>query len=431
MPWSITASPMCSECPPRAAAASFTHGHPMSVRLSPIACRVAQQVTLAALRRRDDQDRLVSARRPVLPGRARQFSSPASRSRGSTCTHYPHKTLAAQLLGDGRARSTPPRSRSGLPGHLAPTRSSANRAWRASTTATCAARTVPSRCRSTRWASRSATSARLNPIAGHNLKLSLDANLQRVGQNGPGPVDRPELRRPGGAFVAMNPENGEVYAMGSMPTFDPDVFTGNLSQSTYNQLISAATGYPLLNRAIQSAGPTGSTFKPITATAALQSGQWSSRPDLRRHGSVLRRQRRAQQCRHNAGHAVDGPLDLVNALRVSSDDFFYNLGARTNARSRHSPQRRPAGAVGPQVRDRSRPGDRPARRAHRHASHPGVAGGPRPARGAVRQRHRPFAYTDGQHHVSAVKHKGWYRSPTPRGLRDRRRKPAVVDRRQR
>jgi hypothetical protein len=53
------------------------------------------------------------------------------------------------------------------------------------------------------------------------------------------------------------------------------------------------------------------------------------RQHLQRHGSILCRQR--QQCRHNSGYAVDGSLDLIHALRFSSDDFFYNLGARSNA----------------------------------------------------------------------------------------------------
>ena len=60
----------------------------------------------------------------------------------------------------------------------------------------------------------------------------------------------------------------------------------------------------------------------------------------------------AQQCRHNAGHAVDGSLDVVNALRVSSDDFFYNLGARTNADPGAHPNGGPL-EPGRPVRDRA------------------------------------------------------------------------------
>ena len=77
----------------------------------------------------------------------------------------------------------------------------------------------------------------------------------------------------------MNPDTGAVYAMGSLPSFDPSIFTGNLSQSKYDQLTNPNSGDALLNRATQSAGPTGSTFKPITSVAALH----ERRVDDRRH----------------------------------------------------------------------------------------------------------------------------------------------------
>ena len=166
------------------------------------------------------------------------------------------------------------------------------------------------------------------PTAGHNLQLSLDAKLQQVGQSALA-QSMASNGGVGGAFVALDPQSGSVYGMGSEPSFDPSVFS-HLSQSTYNRLISPAAGEPLLDRAIQSVGPTGSTFKPITATAALQSGQWTTTGTFDDTGQYCVGTGAAQQCRHNAGHAVDGVLDLTNALRVSSDDFFYHLGALTN-----------------------------------------------------------------------------------------------------
>ncbi|HEY5395186.1 MAG TPA: penicillin-binding transpeptidase domain-containing protein [Trebonia sp.] len=166
--------------------------------------------------------------------------------------------------------------------------------------------------------------------AGDTLRLSLDARLQAAGQRALR-TSMAANHAPGGAFVAMNPDNGAVYAMGSLPSYDPSVFTGNLTQAKYDQLINPTSGDPLLDRAIQSAGPIGSTFKPITATAALQSGQWSIDSMFDDTGQYCVGTGGAQQCRHNSGHAVDGSLNLVNALRVSSDDFFYNLGALTNS----------------------------------------------------------------------------------------------------
>ncbi len=162
---------------------------------------------------------------------------------------------------------------------------------------------------------------------GDTLQTSLNLRLQQAGQRALQhaiTINRPAT---GGSFVAMNPQDGSIYAMGSLPTFNPRIFTtGNLSQHTYHRLTSKASNEPLLNRAIDSVGPTGSTFKPITATAALESRNWTV-------GSIYHDMGAFQvgaATLHNVGNAAFGPLDLVNALRVSSDTFFYNLGARTN-----------------------------------------------------------------------------------------------------
>ncbi|MDQ2895909.1 MAG: penicillin-binding transpeptidase domain-containing protein, partial [Actinomycetota bacterium] len=165
------------------------------------------------------------------------------------------------------------------------------------------------------------------PVVGHDLRLSLDKGLQRVGQAALQQSITSNYPATGGSFVAMNPQDGSIYAMGSLPTYDPKIFTGNLSQRTYDQLKSTAAHAPLLNRAIASAGPTGSTFKPITATAALESGAWTVGQTYDDTGSFPLQ---PGVNIFNAGHAVYGSLDLVNAIRVSSDTFFYNLGARTN-----------------------------------------------------------------------------------------------------
>ena len=172
------------------------------------------------------------------------------------------------------------------------------------------------------------TLATTDPVAGHNLALSIDGGLQRAGQQALATSIASNPGATAGSFVAMNPDNGEIYAMGSYPSFNPTVFTKALSEATYKNLTNPNKGDPLLNRAIQSAGPTGSTFKPITATAALQSGAWTTSDIYDDGGSFCFPG--TTDCLHNAGHAVDGSLDLVNALRVSSDDFFYNLGYRTN-----------------------------------------------------------------------------------------------------
>jgi penicillin-binding protein 2 len=165
------------------------------------------------------------------------------------------------------------------------------------------------------------------PLAGNNLKLALDAKLEQVGQQSLRESIDSNYPATGGAFVALNPDNGQVYAMGSLPTYNANLFTKPVPYSVYNAQFGPNSGDPQVNRAYQSAGPTGSTFKPITSTAALEAGVWSTTSIFDDTGQFCI----SGQCRHNAGNAVDGSLDLENAIKVSSDDFFYNLGALTNS----------------------------------------------------------------------------------------------------
>jgi penicillin-binding protein 2 len=168
---------------------------------------------------------------------------------------------------------------------------------------------------------------KVSPVTGHTLKVSLDAKLQAAGQRALGQSIASNYPANGGAFVAMNPANGEIYGMGSYPSYDANIFTKPIPQSVYSQLNNTASDFPLINRAIQSVGPTGSTFKPITATAALESGVWNVGDTYDDTGQYCI----STQCRRNAGGASYGVLDLVNAIRVSDDVFFYNLGALLNS----------------------------------------------------------------------------------------------------
>jgi penicillin-binding protein 2 len=164
------------------------------------------------------------------------------------------------------------------------------------------------------------------PTAGENLQVSINTRLQEVGQNAlQTSID--DNGGAGGAFVAMDPVNGQLYAMGSNPTFNPNIFTHPLTQAQYDQDFGAGSGDPLVNRAIQSAGPTGSTFKVITATAALESGDWALDGIYDDTGQFCL----SGECRRNSGGAAYGDVNLVDAIRVSDDNFFYNLGALMNS----------------------------------------------------------------------------------------------------
>jgi len=126
----------------------------------------------------------------------------------------------------------------------------------------------------------------------------------------------------------MNVNDGEVLGLGSSPSFDPNQFSKVIRQSDYKRLTSKQNGEPIVNRAIQSAYPTGSTFKLITASAALMGGLIT--PDTVQYdGGSLRV---GAQTFKNAGGVVNGPVALRKALSVSSDVFFYRLGQEANGK---------------------------------------------------------------------------------------------------
>jgi penicillin-binding protein 2 len=160
------------------------------------------------------------------------------------------------------------------------------------------------------------TLKRDQPVQGSQLRLSLDLNIQKVAQEAlAGGTGR-------GAFAVMNVQNGEVLALGSQPSFDPNIFTKPISQKKLNALSSEDLGKPLFNRATQGGYPTGSTFKLITAVAALESGHITPSTPLNDPGFL----QIGTQKFENAGGVAHGVLSLVPALTVSSDVFFYQLG---------------------------------------------------------------------------------------------------------
>ena len=175
-----------------------------------------------------------------------------------------------------------------------------------------------------------------SPTPGYNLKLSLDLSLQKAGEQALSQAIANNPPAAAGAFLALNPDSGEVLAMGSAPTFDPNVFTKPIPQAKFDaQFRSPTSGNPLLNRAIDAEYPTGSTFKGITATAALQSGDWSLGQTYDDSGLYMNG---AGDLRHNAGNASYGVLDITQAIKFSSDDFFYNLGRLMNLPPAKYPQ---------------------------------------------------------------------------------------------
>jgi penicillin-binding protein 2 len=153
------------------------------------------------------------------------------------------------------------------------------------------------------------------PSPGDNLKLTLDPEVQSAGESALASRGLP------GAFVTMNVHNGQLLGLGSFPTYDPTLLT-EPTQSQVNELYRDPVLAPLTDRATESYYPTGSTFKLITALAALEGEVITPSTTIVDGGKLTV----GTQSFQNAGGASYGALTLVPALEVSSDVFFYNLG---------------------------------------------------------------------------------------------------------
>ncbi|MEI7593938.1 MAG: penicillin-binding protein 2 [Actinomycetes bacterium] len=139
---------------------------------------------------------------------------------------------------------------------------------------------------------------------------------------------------PAGSAVTLDPSNGNVVAMASFPTYDPAEFVNGISSDRYAELKGDdPTRDPFSNRAMQGQYAPGSTFKLVTATAALSNGLINGNTSYR-DGGVYRVMgckvgSTAAGCsKRNAGGAVNGTTAMAKSLTVSSDVFYYWLGDR-------------------------------------------------------------------------------------------------------
>jgi penicillin-binding protein 2 len=155
------------------------------------------------------------------------------------------------------------------------------------------------------------------PSPGDSLKLSIDEEVQAAGE-----AALSERGLPGG-FITMDVHTGEILGLGSFPTFEPALFTRPLTQKQVDETYLNPAA-PLVDRVAAGLYPTGSTFKLITAIAALESGKLSLGEVIDDPGQL----EIGGQIFKNAGEAANGAVSLVQALEVSSDVFFYTLGYR-------------------------------------------------------------------------------------------------------
>ena len=156
--------------------------------------------------------------------------------------------------------------------------------------------------------------SRTPPQQGNNLRLTLDAGLQRVVETAFGD------RR--GALVAIEPSTGGVLALVSKPTFDPNLFVDGIDTTSWDAL-NNSPDHPLLNRAIYSAYPPGSTFKPFMALGALTAGKRTPQFAIADPGHFDFGGHRFRDDKVG-GH---GSVDMHKSIVVSCNTYYYRLAA--------------------------------------------------------------------------------------------------------
>ena len=152
------------------------------------------------------------------------------------------------------------------------------------------------------------------PEAGKDLTLTIDINLQRT-------AEKVLLDKRAGAIVALDPRTGAVRAMASKPTYDPNFFSKPIrTQDEYESLFNSSL-LPLLSRAINAYDP-GSTWKPVTAMAGMESNQFPPETILNTTSCI----KYGSHCFPEYNRRGWGRIGYEDALRVSSNTFFYQVG---------------------------------------------------------------------------------------------------------
>ena len=167
-----------------------------------------------------------------------------------------------------------------------------------------------------------------DPVPGNNIILTLDTKIQlsseKALKNAIASARKSKFpNASAGAVVVMKPD-GEVLAMAGYPTYDPRDFVGGVSQSRWAEMIDEKSDYPLNNRAIMSAYPPGSTFKPVTAVAGLKTGVINIGTSFVCRGRWTGLGKKwPKWCWDRTGH---GRQALDGALSKSCDTYFYEVG---------------------------------------------------------------------------------------------------------
>ncbi|MBI2086372.1 penicillin-binding protein 2 [Candidatus Daviesbacteria bacterium] len=162
-----------------------------------------------------------------------------------------------------------------------------------------------------------------SPIPGQNIYLSIDASLQEKLYLG----IKDTLDKVGsccGMAVVMDPSNGKVLALVSLPSFDPNIFNKNEDDSAISQIFSRDDS-PVLNRVIGGIYPPGSTFKIISSLAALASGKITSDTTFEDNGVMFLGPYKFSNWYFNEYGKVEGLVNLQKALMRSNDIYYYKV----------------------------------------------------------------------------------------------------------
>ncbi|MCS4505523.1 penicillin-binding protein 2 [Arhodomonas aquaeolei] len=162
------------------------------------------------------------------------------------------------------------------------------------------------------------------PVPGEDLQLSLDVRLQKVAEGA--------LGEESGAIVAIDPQTGELLAMASTPTFDPNLFVNGISLEDYRSL-QQGKDKPLFNRVLRGQYPPGSTIKPFMGLAGLETGTTTPEETIYDPGyysipGVDHRWR----CWKRGGH---GTVNMHDAIEESCDTYFYDLAYKMGINAMH------------------------------------------------------------------------------------------------
>ncbi|HET7566491.1 MAG TPA: penicillin-binding protein 2 [Gaiellaceae bacterium] len=171
---------------------------------------------------------------------------------------------------------------------------------------------------------------------GHALRLTLNLGLQKAAESALRygiqlARNDGQWAANGGAVVAIDPKDGSIRALASEPGYEPSVYTGHVAQKRLDaQGLSGKTAlaknYPSLDRALDGTYPPGSTFKPLTAIAAMQEHILSPYAYQPCTGKYTAPEDKSHHVFHNWDPNVNQAMDLPTALAYSCDTYFYGLG---------------------------------------------------------------------------------------------------------